>query len=115
MLRRILLAGLLLGAAGCSDITGPSGRHSFVVQADSTGFASFNFPAELTSKAGDPPALLCYNTPNNREGAPWYPMSDGYWVEDSPWCALFPEAGDRWGASAVNLEPGWYVAFVLIF
>lgn len=94
--------------------TGSGGRVTILAQPDSTGLAAVQFPASVNLPAEDPPGLLCYYTSEDSNGT-WYPMNDGYWEEESPWCALIFVGDNRWGAAGVNLSPDWIAAFVAIY
>ena len=132
-MRRVMIA-LVFMLAGCEGAAGPTGpqgptgaqgaqgaqgdpgvvnRLMMTGVPDTDGTVEVFFPESVGTSPSQPPALDCYVSSDPSSGI-WIAVNDGYWVTDSPWCALGFASG-RWGAVMVNVPIGWTAAFVVVY
>jgi hypothetical protein len=81
--------------------------------ASATGEVIVTLPAMPNLGPANPPAMTCYYT-DNPVGGVWIAASDGFWIADTPWCALDWQT-TTYQAFMYNLPQGWTAAFVIVF
>jgi hypothetical protein len=60
------------------------------------------------------PLVACYITNSLASPISWLLVSDGFWVNPSPWCALAQVSG-TWVVNLHDFPSGWYYAVVAVW